>query len=84
MNMKREKLLERITLDPEILTGKPIIRGMRLSVEQILDLLSQGATVDELLQDYPMLEQEDVLACLAYAKKLVAGEEIEFVDSRAS
>ena len=82
--MDTEKLLERITLDPKILTGKPIIRGMRLSVEQILDLLSQGASADELLQDYPMLEPEDILACLAYAKKLVAGEEIEFTEPRAT
>lgn len=82
--MDTQKLLERITCDPNILTGKPIVRGMRLSVEQILDLLSQGASAEELLQDYPMLEREDILACLAYAKKLVAGEEIDFIEPRAS
>ncbi len=82
--MDTQKLLERITCDPNILTGKPIVRGLRLSVEQILDLLSQGASAEELLQDYPMLEREDILACLAYAKKLVAGEEIEFIEPRAS
>jgi uncharacterized protein (DUF433 family) len=82
--MDISELLKRITIDPEILTGKPIIRGMRVSVEQILDLLSQGATEEELLQDYPMLEREDILACLAYAKKLVAGEEIEFLEQKAS
>ena len=68
--MDTQKLLERITCDPKILTGKPIVRGMRLSVEQILDLLSQGASTDELLQDYPMLEQEGILACLAYANRI--------------
>ena len=82
--MDTQKLLERITCDPTILAGKPVVRGMRLSVEQLLDLLSQGASTDELLQDYPMLEREDILACLAYAKKLVAGEEIEFIEPRAS
>lgn len=78
--MDTSELLKRITVDPEILTGKPISRGMRISVEQILDLLSQGATEEELLQDYPMLEREDILACLAYAKKRVAGEEVEFLE----
>ena len=82
--MDTQKLLERITCDPAILAGKPVVRGMRLSVEQLLDLLSQDASTDELLQDYPMLEREDILACLAYAKKLVAGEEIEFIEPRAS
>ena len=82
--MDTQKLLERITCDPTILAGKPVVRGMRLSVEQLLDLLSQGASTDELLQDYPMLERADILACLAYAKKLVAGEEIEFIEPRAS
>lgn len=76
-------LLERITVDPNVLAGKPVIRGMRISVELILDLLSQGATFEELQRDYPMLEREDVLACLAYAKRLVAGEEIEFLDTKA-
>lgn len=82
--MATEEVLERITLDPGLLSGKPIVRGMRISVEQILDLLSQGATEEELLQDYPMLEHEDILACLIYAKKLVAGEEIEFLERKAS
>ena len=58
-------LLKRVTFTPNIFGGKPILRGMRISVEMILDLLSQGATVEELLEDYPMLEADDIRACLA-------------------
>ncbi|NUM74964.1 DUF433 domain-containing protein [candidate division KSB1 bacterium] len=70
-------LLKRITFNSNIFGGKPIIRGMRISVEMILDLLSQGATVEELLEDYPALEAEDIRACLAYAKSIIASEDVE-------
>ena len=70
-------LLKRVTFAPNIFGGKPIIRGMRISVEMILDLLSQGATVEELLEDYPMLEADDIRACLAYAKTVIANEDVE-------
>lgn len=63
-------LLSRITINPEICHGKPIIRNMRYPVELILDLLSSGMTNDEILKDYPSLQQDDILACLAYASKL--------------
>ena len=62
--------LNRITINPEICHGKPTIRNLRYPVELILDLLSSGITYDEILQDYPSLEEEDILACLEYAKKL--------------
>jgi len=78
--MNNSPLLERITVNPAIFGGKPIIRGLRISVEMILDLLSQGVAVDELLEDYPDLEPEDLLACLAYAKAVIANEEIENVN----
>ena len=78
-NMDQEKLLKRITLNPHIFRGKPIIRGLRISVEMILDLMSQGVTIDEILEDYPDLELEDLRACLAYASKVVANEEIESI-----
>ncbi|MCK6560541.1 DUF433 domain-containing protein [bacterium] len=65
---QRNDLLKRITFNPNIFGGKPVIRGMRISVEMILDLLSQGATSDELLEDFPALERDDLRACLAYAK----------------
>lgn len=76
MIMKSEKLLQRITFDHSVLTGKPIIRGMRISVEMILDLLAKGASVQEIVEDYPELETDDIRAALLYAKRLVSGEEI--------
>ena len=68
--------LARITFDRDILAGKPIIRGMRISVEMILELLARGATVEESLEDYPQLEIDDIQAALFYAHRMVAGETI--------
>lgn len=65
-----ESFLQRITIDPEICHGKPTIRGLRYPVENMLELLASGMTIDELLMDYPDLEKEDFLACLEYAAKL--------------
>jgi len=65
-----ESLLQRITLDPDICHGKPTIRGLRYPVENMLELLASGMTIDELLIDYPDLEKDDFLACLEYAAKL--------------
>jgi len=62
--MAYQRLLERITANREIFGGKPIVRGMRISVELILSLLSQGETAEALLADYPDLELEDIRACL--------------------
>jgi len=62
--------LNRITINPEICHGKPTIRGKRYTVDLILDLLSAGSTHAEILEDYPNLEEEDILACLAYARKV--------------
>ena len=70
-------LLTRITVNPTIFGGKPIIRGQRLAVEHVLSMLAAGDTVDSLLEAYDWLERDDVLACLAYASKMVAGEDIE-------
>ncbi|SMB98502.1 Uncharacterized conserved protein, DUF433 family [Thermanaeromonas toyohensis ToBE] len=69
-----KELLQRITVNPGIFQGKPIIRGMRIKVENILGLLEQGATVQEILEEYPELELDDIRACLAYARCLVANE----------
>ncbi|GAB5525942.1 MAG: DUF433 domain-containing protein [Roseivirga sp.] len=63
-------LLNRITVHPEICHGKPTIRNKRYTVGLILDLLSAGSTHAEILEDYPNLEEEDILACLAYASKV--------------
>ena len=64
-------LLKRITNDPNMCHGKPVVRGMRYPVEMILDLLGAGMTFDELLADYPNLEREDIQACLLFAGKLM-------------
>lgn len=69
--------MECIVIDPNIFGGKPIIRGLRIKVETVLALLEQGATPEEILQDYPDLEPEDIRACLAYARALVANEAVE-------
>jgi uncharacterized protein (DUF433 family) len=68
--------MSRITADPKIFGGKPIVRGMRISIELILSLLAQGQTVEAILDDYPALEADDVRACLAYAYAAIADESI--------
>jgi len=64
------QLAERIVADPEILGGKPVIRGTRLAVEFILELLAAGQSEQEILSNYPGLKREDILACLSYASYL--------------
>jgi uncharacterized protein (DUF433 family) len=76
MSTISEQLLSRITLNKEILGGKPIIRGMRISVAMILELLAKGATMQEILEDYPELEMADIHAALLYAHHLVENEEV--------
>jgi uncharacterized protein (DUF433 family) len=75
-----KNLLKRIAIDPQIFGGKPIIRGMRIKVENILALLEQGVTPEEILADYPDLKIEDIRACLAYARLLVANESIDSIE----
>lgn len=75
--MNAQELLTRITTNPQIFNGKPIIRGRRLAVEHVLGMLAAGDTIETLLKGYPWLEREDVLACLAYAYRLVAHERVE-------
>ena len=70
-------LLARITADPGIFGGKPIIRGHRLAVEHVLGMLAAGDTPDALLREYPWLELDDVRACLAYARRLVGHERVQ-------
>ncbi|MBI3989617.1 MAG: DUF433 domain-containing protein [candidate division NC10 bacterium] len=74
--MTDEKLLERITVNPEIFGGKPIIRGLRIAVEHILGMLAAGETPDRILTEYPFLEPEDIQACLLFAYRQVAGEQV--------
>lgn len=64
-----KELIKRITIDPEICHGKPVIRGLRYPVETMLELLASGMTTEELLLDFPDLEKDDFLACIEYAAK---------------
>lgn len=68
--MSRDELLERISIDPAICFGKPCIRGHRIWVSLILDFLANGASVQDILQDYPQLEEADILACIAYGAEM--------------
>ncbi len=77
--MTQQELLERITSNPEIFGGKPLIRGMRISVELILSLLAQGENSESIIDDYPDLTQEDVQACLAYARAVIANDVLDAV-----
>ncbi|MFH1160979.1 MAG: DUF433 domain-containing protein [bacterium] len=73
--------IQRITIDPQICHGKPVIRGLRYPVETFLELMSSGMTQEDILADYPDLEKEDLLACLEYATKLVKVKSIYKVAS---
>lgn len=75
--MDEQLLLKRITVNPKIFGGKPIIRGRRLAVEHVLGMLAVGDTPDTILRGYPWLEPEDIQACLAYAHRLVGHGRIE-------
>lgn len=79
------RLLQRITVNPQIFAGKPIIRGHRLAVEHVLGMLAAGDKPETLLEGYPWLEPEDIQACLVYARRLVGHERIEpnFAESDA-
>lgn len=67
--MKQDQLIKRIVINPKIMVGKPVIRGTRITVQYILNLLAHGATLDEILQEYKGLTKEDILACLFYASE---------------
>ena len=69
-------ILSRITIDPRIMVGKPTIRGLRITVEQLLKALANGITEDELITDYPELEKEDFRAIYAYVADLVESEKV--------
>jgi len=75
--MDELRLPERITVNPAIFAGKPIIRGRRLAVEHILGMLAAGDTTEGILANYPWLEREDIQACLVYARRIAANERIE-------
>jgi uncharacterized protein (DUF433 family) len=67
---------ERIVVDPEVMTGKPIIKGTRLTVDHVIELLAEGWTTDQVIEEYPGVTTDDVGACLAYASELVKSEKV--------
>ena len=71
--MKNESLLSRISIDPNICFGKPCIKGHRIWVSLILDYLAAGETMDDILEAYPDIEREDILACIAYGAEMARG-----------
>ena len=71
--MSDRELLDRIILDPKIMLGKPVIRGTRLTVEYVLNLLAHGATEEEILEEYEGLTREDIRACLLFATRSLEG-----------
>jgi len=71
-----DELLERVTANRKVMLGKPVIRGTRITVEIILEKLAAGIEVNEILEDYPDLVREDVLAALAYARSAIGTEEV--------
>jgi len=75
--MDEKQLIERITSDPAIFGGKPIVRGRRLAVEHVLAMLAAGDVPQDVLDAYPFLDHDDIRACLLYAYKLVAHERID-------
>jgi uncharacterized protein (DUF433 family) len=81
MPARNAALLTRITANHEIFGGKPVIRGMRIPVDLILNLLAEGVSNEEILDDYPDLEPDDIRACLAYAHAVIANDSIEAVQA---
>jgi len=75
--MNESDLLKRITVNPTIFAGKPIVRGHRLAVEHVLGMLAAGDSPETILEGYDWLEREDIQACLIYAKRLVGHERVE-------
>lgn len=70
--MNNENLLNRIVVDQKIMVGKPTIKGTRLAVEHIFDLMGAGMSTDEILQEHTQLTKEDILACILFAREMIA------------
>lgn len=82
--MTREELLSRISIDPNVCFGKPCVRGHRIWVSLVLDLLADGATTSELLAQYPGLDEADVRACIAYGAEMSRERFVEIPTEKAS
>lgn len=74
-----QKFLERIEINPDIMMGKPVIKGTRITIEIILKKLSQGISIEEIINNYPKLTREDIYAALAYAAEALSTEEISIL-----
>jgi uncharacterized protein (DUF433 family) len=74
--MNDDELLKRITVNPNILSGKPVVRGLRIAVEHVLGKLAAGDTPEAILEEFPFLEPLDIHACLVYAHRSVTGEQV--------
>ena len=79
--MNNESLLERITINPKVMVGKPVIQGTRLTVECILGLLAHGTTMEEIVEEYPGLVKDDIYACLLFASKTL--QDASFIPIKA-
>ncbi|MBF0344429.1 MAG: DUF433 domain-containing protein [Nitrospirae bacterium] len=79
--MDNRGLLKRISVNPDVMVGKPTIRGLRITVEQVLRAIAAGVSEEELLEDYPELEREDIRAVFLYAVELVSEEQVFTVHS---
>jgi uncharacterized protein (DUF433 family) len=73
---------DRIVVDANVLAGKPIVKGTRMSVEFVIDLLGRGWTIDQILHEYDHLRREDIQACLAYASELLKSERVYVLPKR--
>ena len=82
--MTREELLARISIDPTICFGKPCVRGHRIWVSLVLDLLADGSSTEEILADYPGLDELDVRACLAYGAEMSRKRFVDVLITKAS
>ena len=71
--MGRSELLKRISINPQVCGGKPVIRGTRIWVTLVLDLLAEGMSMEEVLAEYPQIEREDLQACMAYGSEVARG-----------
>ena len=74
--MRTDELLQRIDINPQVMLGKPVIRGTRITVEILLEQIAAGSSTDEVVAEYPQLSREDVLAAVAYASKALSTDEI--------
>jgi uncharacterized protein (DUF433 family) len=82
--VNNSQLLSRISIDPNICFGKPCIRGHRIWVSLMLDFLANGMTIAEILADYPQLQAEDILACIAYGAELIERGQIQIYQQESS